>query len=145
MKRKFDSWIVLVCLLAIVFASCASASNSRNTHPQKIIIVVDIPTYLVGKYADISLSVNNENGSFDWVVWSVPVLINNDFTSHLLFDNKPGKSNEPFTKNGVYNVYLKIGELNNQGIPIWQGYVLNFNIKDEVTMISWYDFMEVAG
>ncbi|MCL2440301.1 MAG: hypothetical protein FWD14_01040 [Treponema sp.] len=147
MKRKLVTLVLLVCMsvFALGFAGCASAGSQRE-NLQKNVIIFDIPTMFIGMYCNVSLAVYDENGIFDWLAWSQPVLINDTTISNLLMiDTKSGKTNEPFRKNGEFHVYLMIQATDNQGFPNWQGYKFNFNMNQETNLISWYDFSEAAG
>jgi len=153
MKKNLFAVIGLLCM--ICFLSCAGTEvkndpivlNEPSNGPlQKTITIIDMPEHFNGMSGDISFAVYDENGIFDWIAWSEPVIILNDsVTNVLLVQIMSEKTGNPFNQDGEFIIYFKINEEFNEGFPYWQGYIHGLNITEEYTIIPWSMFGEVQG
>ncbi|MCL2443148.1 MAG: hypothetical protein FWD13_06750 [Treponema sp.] len=144
-KRNFFRLLGFIVIIAVMGFSTTACASTQSAAPQAVVTVTDIPLSYSGLYGSVSLTVYNNDGSFNWVAWSDPVLITGDsFSVNLSVMTNNVKTNNPFYKEGEFTVYIVIDQLNNEGLPIWQGYS-TLRINDKTTIKSWLDFGEAAG
>ncbi|MDR0474323.1 MAG: hypothetical protein LBH43_11710 [Treponema sp.] len=147
--KKCSLIVVLVLLIGLFLSCAAKIVNIVQVNDEtlsKKVIVTGIPTELNGLYGDISLAIYNENNTFNWIAWSKPVIIKNSSEEiNLLIINESGNINELFCENGIFIVFFKIDYEDNQGLPVWQGYIFEKSINDENTVLLWSEFEEANG
>ena len=147
MKKNQYFLTKVICVLAGLLIFAGPATTQNKYFPKKITIA-GIPSDYNGMYGVIMLFIDDETNNYNTVAWSKPVLIKKGSVTNVLqVSAESGKTNEPFSKNGEYRVYLTIKGKSDtdQDLPPWQGNIFKINITKETTIIQWSEFEEVFG